>query len=240
MAKSSWQTTVHEVFNRRSRRPARRQRDNRVNDHQLERLEERRVMAFDLVSAYAASTTPFFVSGQNAPTLTEAPQTLTLRFSPGVTIDPSTLGNISIVRSGGAGDGFGAAGSNVDFTIVPGSASVDDLPNQNQVVLRFADTLPDDSYRIVIGGGLKTVAQGSAPAESFRSGGSFNLDFRLDLGAFVKSVVPQPLTRTGSSLSQDRNSIAVYFNREDPLSQASATAVSSYQLFEVDPTTGVD
>ena len=49
------------------------------------------------------------------------------------------------MRSGGAGDGFGPAGSKSDVAIVPGSISVDDLPDQNQVVVRFADTLPDDS-----------------------------------------------------------------------------------------------
>ena len=243
MSKASWRTTVHEVFNRRSRRPARRQRDSRVTNHQLERLEERRVMAFDLVSAYAASTTPFFVSGQNTPTLNEAPQELTLRFSPGVVIDPSTLGNISIVRSGAAGDGFGFAGSKNDVALVRGvdmQLSVDDLPNDNQVVIRFPSVLPDDSYRIVIGGGLKTLAQGSAPADSFRSGSTYNLDFRLDVGAFVVSVVPQPITRVGNALSQDRNAIAVYFNREDPLASGSATAVTAYQLFEIDPATGAD
>ena len=37
----------------------------------LERLEDRRVMAFDLVSAYAASDTPFFVAGQPAAKLTD-------------------------------------------------------------------------------------------------------------------------------------------------------------------------
>jgi hypothetical protein len=243
MSKASWRTTVHEVFTRRSRRPARRQRDARVTNHQLERLEERRVMAFDLVSAYAASTTPFFVSGQSAPTLNESPQELTLRFSPGVTIDPSTLGNISIVRSGGAGDGFGSAGTKSDVALVRGidmQLSVDDLPNDNQVVIRFPSVLPDDSYRIVIDGGLKTLAQGSAPADSFRNGATYNLDFRLDVGAFVVSVVPQPITRVGNALSQDRNAIAVYFDLEDPLASGSATAITAYQLFEIDPATGAD
>ncbi|MEI6258039.1 MAG: hypothetical protein WCQ77_15505, partial [Planctomycetota bacterium] len=207
----------------------------------MEKLEERRVMAFDVVSAYANSATPFFVSGQTADALHEAPQTLTLRFSPGVQIDPATIAsNITVYRSGGAGDLFGAGGTKLDFTIDPGSLLVDDAPNQNQVVIRFKDTLPDDSYRIEIGGGLKTTALGAAPGELFRNGNSATIDFRLDLGAFVVSAVPQPITRSGSSLSQDRNSIVVYFNKEDPLSQASATAVNSYQLFEVDPATGND
>ena len=186
-------------------------------------------MAFDVVSAYASSATPFFVAGQTADTLNEAPQQLTLRFSPGVQIDTTTVAdNIKIYRSGAADH------------LAPGSLLVDDAPNQNQVVIRFKETLPDDSYRIVIGGGLRTVAQGSAPAETFRNGNSETINFRLDLGAFVMSVVPQPITRGVNGLTQDRNSIAVYFNREDPLSQASAQTVSSYRLFEIDPATGLD
>ena len=246
MSKASWRT-IHEVFSRRSHAASTRRRKDRhqatQHAHQMEHLEERRVMAFDLVSAYASSDTPFFVSGQNTPTLNEAPHQLTIRFSPGVNIDPNTLNSISIVRSGGGGDGFGAAGSKADVTLVPNvdmKLSVDDLPNQNQVVIRFPSTLPDDSYRIVIGGGLKTLPQGAAPADSFRNGSTYNLDFRLDLGAFVVSVVPQPITRVGNALSQDRNAIAVYFNREDPLASGSAQAVTAYQLFEIDPTTGAD
>ncbi|MCX7413819.1 MAG: Ig-like domain-containing protein [Planctomycetia bacterium] len=189
-------------------------------------------MAFDLVAAYAAATNeqPFFVSGQSAATLNEAPQQIVLKFSPGVKIDAGTLGAISVVRSGGAGDGFGGAGSKADVTVVPGSITVDDLPNENQVVIRFAETLPDDTYRITVGAGLKTTTNDTARPT--------NLDFRLDLGAFVMSIVPQPVTRTGATLTQDRNTIAVYFNRNDPLNAASAQTVSSYRLFEVDPATG--
>jgi hypothetical protein len=236
MSKASWLTAVHELFSRRTRSPRwpRRRRGEQRGSSHLERLEERRVMAFDFVSAYAGSTTPFVVSGQSAPTLNEAPQQITLRFSPGVSIDPNTLGSISLVRSGGAGDGFDVAGSKADVSITPGSITVDDLPNQNQVVLRFAETLPDDSYRLVIGGGLKTVAQGSAPAESFRNGGSLNLDFRLDLGAFVTSVVPQPVSRIGGALAQNRDQIVVHFNANDPLTKASAETTGLYRLFEVD------
>jgi len=199
----------------------------------VERLEDRRVMAFDLVSAYAMSDAPFFVAGGSAQTLTEAPQQMTLRFSPGVKIDPATLGSISIVRSGGAGDAFGNGN---DVAIAPGSILVNDLPNQNEVVIRFADTLPDDSYRITVGGGaggLKTL-----PGDTMAATRSF--DVRLDLGAFVVSVVPQPVTRVGSSLSQNRDQIAVYFNANDRLNTASAQRAASYRLFEIDPATGLD
>ena len=74
-------------------------------------------MAFDLVSAYAESFTPFYVTGDSGspPTLVESPQQITLRFSPGVVIDGSaaSLGSISMRRSGRGGDAFGAQVFNV-------------------------------------------------------------------------------------------------------------------------------
>jgi hypothetical protein len=198
----------------------------------VEPLEDRRLLAFDLVAAYAQNETPFYVMGQSAQTLTEAPQQITLRFSAGIKIAAGTLGSIAIVRSGAAGDGFGDAGTKADEPIVPGSITVNDLPNENEVVIRFAETLPDDTYRITIGAGLRTAANDSATPRSF--------DFRLNLGAFVRSVVPQPVTRAGAALTQDRNAIAVSFNSNDPLDVTSAQTVSSYRLFEVNPTTGAD
>jgi hypothetical protein len=229
---------VKDLFSRRGRESAssRRCQRERLSEGRIERLEERRVMAFDLVAAYAQSDTPFFVSGQQPGDLTEAPQQITLRFSPGVKIDPATLGNISIVRSGGAGDGFGTAGSKADVTITPGSVTVNDLPNENEVVIRFAETPLDDTYRIMInGGGTGLKAIGGDTMSTTRS-----IDFRIDLGAFVVSVVPQPVSRIGAALSQSRNTVDVYFNRNDPLDAASAQRVGSYRLFEVDPATGGD
>ena len=197
-----------------------------------ERLEDRRVMAFDLVSAYSASgDAPFYQTGGTTQTLTEAPQQVTLRFSPGVNIDPATVGSISIVRSGGAGDAFGNGN---DVAIVPGSILVNDLPNRNEVVIRFTDTLPDDSYRITVAGGaggLKTV-----PGDTMAT--THTVDVRLNLGAFVVSVVPQPVVRVGDALIQNRNQVDVYFNANDRLNAASAQQVGSYRLFEVDKSTG--
>ncbi|NBW95615.1 MAG: hypothetical protein EBR28_02515 [Planctomycetia bacterium] len=233
---SRWSSSIQEVFDRRGRKRGgiARRRPERREARPLERLEDRRLMAFDLVSAYyASSDAPFYQTGGTAQTLTEAPQQITLRFSPGVKIDPATLGSISIVRSGGAGDAFGNGN---DVTVVPGSVTVNDLPNQNEVVIRFKETLPDDSYRITVGGGvggLKTV-----PGDTMAAARTF--DVRLDLGAFVVSVVPQPVSRTGSVLSQNRDQIVVYFNANDPLNVASAQTTASYRLFEIDPATGVE
>lgn len=234
---SFWLSSVGGAFARRRQAAgARRRRDRDL--HRGEHLEERRVLAFDFVSAFPNAgqfITPNAV-------LQEAPQQITLRFSPGAKIDAATLGAISIVRAGGDG---GFANGN-DVTMTPqngiGIVAVDDMPNQNQVVLRFAESLPDDLYKITIGGGLKTVAGGpNAPAESFRNGGSYSLDFRLDLGAQVVSVVPQPISRTvGGAIQQARNVIDVYFNANDPLQAAAAQNPRNYRLVATDATTGAD
>jgi len=147
-------------------------------------------MAFGLVSAYAAGSDPFYVVGQAMPTLDVAPQQITLRFSPGTQIDPASLGAISVVRTGG--DGVFGNGNDVSVTPVGsvGSITVDDAPNQNQVVIRFADTLVDDTYRITVGSGLNSLNTGNAAPISF--------DLRLAIGSFVTAVVPQPVVRQRS------------------------------------------
>ena len=224
MFEQSRPSSLPSLFSRRlkARRAGSRRRRGNAEHAGLERLEDRRVMAFDLLSAYATtSDDPFFKVGESVKTLTEAPQQITLRFSPGITIDSNTLESIKIVRSGGA-------------AIVPGSISVDALPDQNQVVMRFAETLPDDTYRITVGAGLKTTA----PAIDTATPRSF--DFRVNVGSYVVAVVPQPVTRTGATLAQNRDVIEVYFNRNDPLSVASAENPSAYRLFEVDQATGND
>lgn len=184
-------------------------------------------MAFDLVAAFAESTTPFYVSGVNngAVELNDAPQQITLRFGPGVKIDPATLGGITIVRSGGLNDLFGNGN---DVVITPGSIQVDDAPNENQVIIRFAETLPNDRYGIVVSSALGSVGNANGVATPV------NIDLRLNLGAFVTAVVPQPVTRVGSALAQSRTTIDVYFNQEDPLLPASVTNASFYRLIEVD------
>ena len=150
------------------------------------------MLAFDFVAAFADSTIPFYVQGVNtgAAELNESPQQLTLRFSPGTIIDTSTLDDITIARTGRVGDPFGNGGAYPDVPVTPGSISVGDAPNENEVVLRFAEALVDDVYRVTIGGQLRTVTGEQVTPASF--------DIRLDLGAFVTSVVPQPIIREKS------------------------------------------
>ena len=207
---SCWLTSVRNLFTprrlRTMRRPVRRWRQPDAHQ-QLEQLEARQVMAFDFVSA-AAHVGAFIAEGSIEH---EAPAQITLTFSPGSKVDPQSIATgITVVRGGN-----GVFGDGGDLVVAPGSITVDDLPNQNSVVIRFADTLPDDAYRIKITGagaaGLKTVSQGSGiPSEPFRDGGTFELNFRLDLGAQVMSIVPQPVARPklitfGTDMSQYRD-----------------------------------
>ena len=206
-----WLTSVRSLFASRRARTvpgvgARRMRRDAPGDR-LERLEARQVMAFDFVSAFP-NVGAFLSDGA---TLEEAPQQLAIKFSPGSKVDPQTLATgIVITRSGN-----GVLGDSDDVPVTPGSVTVDDFPNQNVVIVRFAESLPDDRYRLSItgagAGGLRTLSQGAGiPSERFRAGGSFTLDFRLDLGAQVTSVVPQPVARPkiidfGADMTQYRD-----------------------------------
>ena len=69
------------VSSRKKRRPA---ESSKTAAKAPERLEQRKMLAFDFVAAFADSTTPFYVSGVNdgPAELNESPQQLTLRFSP--------------------------------------------------------------------------------------------------------------------------------------------------------------
>ena len=207
---SCWLTSVRNLFSSRrlrgGRRPVRRWRQSDAQQ-QLEQLEARQVMAFDFVSA-TAHVGAFITEGS---TQQEAPPQITLTFSPGSKVDPQSIASgISVLRGGN-----GVLGDSDDILVAPGSITVDDLPNQNAVVIRFAETLPDDAYRIQITGagtgGLRTVSQGSGiPSERFRDGGTFELNFRLDLGAQVMSIVPQPVARPklitfGTDMTQYRD-----------------------------------
>ncbi len=226
---------------RTTRRHSPTNRTRNVEARSPEILEQRRLLAFDLVQALATSDRPFFLAGTNYSTaaLTEAPPEISLRFSVGAKIDPTTLASgITIVRSGGLNDAF--ANGN-DVVVTPGFLGVDDAPNENRVIIRFAESLPNDSYRITIGASLKTLPAGpNAAVQIFRDGAAFDLRFNLDLGAQVMAVVPQPVIRTEAGLVQNRDQIVVHFNAADPLDVASAQTPGSYRLYEIDQATGLD
>ncbi|MCL4200996.1 MAG: choice-of-anchor L domain-containing protein [Pirellulaceae bacterium] len=205
----------------------------------LEKLEDRMLLALlgpklggiqpndgDLLAMRNADTDPREeISVRNV-----APSSLTFRFDERQVIDPSTLGGIRIVRSGFDGV-FGDAN---DVTIVPGYIGVADSPQQNEVIVRFAEALPDDLYRIQLFGAddpargivalrnTDGLALGDTTADNVDNGSNTTIDFELKLGPQVIAVVPQPITRvpiapgsTQTELQQARNQIQVYFNNDD-------------------------
>ena len=99
-----------------------------------------------------------------------APQDLTFRFDDGQVIDPATLDGIRMTRTGLDG----AFGDDADVVVEPGYVGVD--PNRrNEVVVRFAETLPDDLYRIAIFGSGDTPLRNNRD-EPFNDGVDESLD----------------------------------------------------------------
>ncbi|MFO0869976.1 MAG: matrixin family metalloprotease, partial [Pirellulales bacterium] len=130
-----------------------------------------------------------------------------------------------------------------DVAVTPGFKGLG--TTTREVITRFAETLPDDVYRIEVYGqdnaGAGQVALKNANGQLFQPTypalGQEITEFELKLGAQVTSVVPQPVTRTPgpggafAGITQARNQIDVYFN-EDDLADTAASAENPafYQL----------
>ncbi|MSR56893.1 MAG: hypothetical protein EXS05_04385 [Planctomycetaceae bacterium] len=154
-----------------------------------ELLEDRALLSGPQLVTVIPNTGGFIYNSvpQNT-TQIAAPKELTLKFSPGVAIDATTLGSITVTRAGGDNI-FGNAN---DQTVAQGFIGVAVAGHEkNEVTVRFADTLPDDLYRINIAGTLKTTTN-----EFFNGGVAQNVDFNVDYGAQVIAVVSQPILRT--------------------------------------------
>ncbi|MFO1062595.1 MAG: hypothetical protein U0892_01805 [Pirellulales bacterium] len=131
------------------------------------------------------------------------------------TVNPSSYSPVLLTQSN-------------DAVVQPGNMLVGNAPNQNEVTVRFADSLPDDTYRVEVFGfddpvkgivGLRNVASGGGQGDLFKPTQSGTrqdtLDFRLDLGPQVTAVVPQPVVRNSSgALEQQRDTIVVYFDND--------------------------
>ncbi|WP_198000304.1 Calx-beta domain-containing protein [Gimesia alba] len=125
----------------------------------------------------------------------EAPNEFTFKFSPGQQIDAASLGGIQFVRSGL--DGTFDDGNEV--VIQPGYIGIGD--EANEVIVRFAESLPDDNYQITIfGTGVTPLLNQNG--EAFQDGVDQVINFELDLGAKVVAVVSQPILR-GQNLTVD-------------------------------------
>jgi hypothetical protein len=157
-----------------------------------------------------------------------APRELTLRFDEGQVINPATVSNSTVLVQRSGGDDVWNNGNEV--LLKPSQVYVGIGERSNEVIVRFSENLPDDYYRVTI------VGEGSNPLRNqeglaFNNGVNLTRSFRLDLGAQVTAVVPQPITRGTNGLEQDLNRIDVYFT-PDRLSSASAQNPALYQLID--------
>lgn len=217
-----------------SRKQRRQDRDRRRQaarrQFQLERLEQRTLLA--VVGPRLAGIQPtdgdlLPLDGSGVRNI--APRELVFRFDDSQQIDPNTLNGIRVLRAGGDGD-F----ANGSIAITPGFIGVSPAPNQNEVVIRLAETLPDDLYRIELYGiddalngitALRNVrgdAFGDLTADGVDNGTNMVVGFSLKLAPQVLAVVPQPVTRVvapgnpaNKILQQARDQIVVYFNDDD-------------------------
>jgi len=132
------------------------------------------------------------------------------------------------------------AGAN-DVVIEPGYIGLGDTPRE--VIFRFAETLPDDLYRIDIGGtgsaplrSTNGFALGDTTDDQRDNGQDFARTFELDLAPQILGVVPQPITRNSVGLlTQATTQIEVYFN-DDDLSPIHASNPNFYQLIYTNDT----
>jgi hypothetical protein len=213
----------------------------------LEPFEERILFDIGLVAIIPSAGSIL----SNAQVLNSAPTELTFRFDSNVdaaTLDQNpTLSGIQLRRAG-ADTAFGTQD---DVYVVPSYIAVGEKPNE--VIVRFAQTassrpfiypdgttipdnvplldptLPNGVYQIhIVGAGAQALKDTSGQA--FNGGVDFNQTFNLELGPQILSIVPQPITRTGSVLTQAVNQIDVYFNANDPLNVGSAQTTTFYQL----------
>ena len=187
--------------------------------HLLETLEARQLLAGPQLIGIQPNEGDLIVDGSVRDT---APRVLTFRFDEDQQIDQATVQDGNGIRISRAGPD-NLFETDDDIRIVPGLVTVGD-PNENEVIVRFAESLPDDNYRIEVFGfddpGLDVTGLRNLQGELLqpRTAGerSETVDFELQLGALVEAVVPQPVIRNeDGTLSQNRNEIVVYFNEDE-------------------------
>ncbi len=183
----------------------------------------------------------------NLDQLTSPPTELTFDFGEGHEIDTATIESGIRITRAGFDRSFGQSNDRLVFpghpldanSPFPGYFGVDpDAPHV--VIVRFAETLPDDLYQIdLIGlgtGPLADVYGDTFGLDGVNQNFSFQLD--LELGPQVVSVVPEPISRQpDGSLAQARDTILVYFNEDDDnFAPGVAENPNFYQLIFTDDT----
>lgn len=122
-----------------------------------------------------------------------------------------------------------------DTVVLPGYVGIGDRPNE--VVFRFAEALPDDSYQVeVYGSGDRALR--NTNDEAFNDGVDFAVQFAINAPPRVLAVVPEPVSKVNGRLISEPNVVEVYFTNDvnaSVLNEAYYTAV-----FTRDTVTGSD
>lgn len=196
----------------------------------LEKLEDRQLLAGAQLIGIQPSDGEL-LDLDDITELNVAPRDLTFRFDESQQF-PAVPDGIRISR---AGEDL-LLGTADDVIVSPGFLGPREAPNENEIVARFASTLPDDVYRIEIfaqdlpSEGINALTNVNGEPFLSTEGDRVTVDFRLNLGAKIISVVPQPIQRNPSTgeLEQSNDTVLVYFNDDDL--GPSATDPSFYQL----------
>ena len=214
-----------------------------------ERLEDRRLLAGPELLAIRPDASGLLRDGD---VLQEAPREFNLYFRGGADLDETTINasTVRLIRSGGDGsfsDGYVEVALGYVGLVNPGDT---DPGNLQQIVIRPASTaaanafdpsfaFPDDLYRVeIIGSGASPLA--NRVGEAFADGTDFAKTFRLDRGAQVVAVVPQPVTRNpDGSLRQASDTIVVHFD-DQLLNRTDAEDPQFYRLVDTRGTLTAD
>ena len=196
--------------------------------------------------------------------MTVAPDELTFTFNPDQVIDPSTLSGIEIVEAGPDGtfyDPVANPNDIDDIVIHPGYIGIGSQPNQ--VVVRFSQTLPADTFEVVfVGQGsdgvhlyygpdgkvvkplentsglpLNYASQTAADGTTYMDGSNVIWTFDLTQEApQVVSVVPQPITRNASTAHSPRPATRSRCTSARPWTRSSVHQFNYYQLIATQDT----
>lgn len=183
----------------------------------LETLEKRELLAFDLVSISADVAQQFDLTPGAVNELQSPPRELTFRFDGNAVVDPASLASGIIITPAGGDGAFDGS----EIPITPGFIGLG--ATDRIVVARFSGDLPDDLYRVTVSADPITgvrATDGDVLSEQF------DVLVDLNLGPRVVAVVPQPIEGTVGSRQQLVNTIEVYFN-DDPLSSVAAGPINS-------------
>jgi hypothetical protein len=223
---SSWLKSFRNRLHSQPRRNDRRKTDR--TSRSAENLEVRSLLAAPTLVAVKPNVGEFVSAGD---VLDTPPTELTLQFNPGQVIDPATVNSSTISLQRAGQDGTFGDGNEVPITI--GFVGVGTSPEE--VVVRFAENLPDDHYRITIDGS-SSAPLANQGGEAFNDGVDQDFDFSLELGARIVAVDPQPVLRDREISVDDAASVA-----DGDLIEVTVNGVVS--VFEIEDTSvgnGID